>query len=46
MKIVDFNEGCAVELATNNSYGPAFNRIGGGWYVAASSLIRGLHLLP
>ncbi|OJA13654.1 hypothetical protein AZE42_06891 [Rhizopogon vesiculosus] len=28
----DFNEGCAVELAGNNSYGPAFNRIGGGWY--------------
>ncbi|KAJ7642037.1 endo-beta-glucanase [Roridomyces roridus] len=29
---VNFNSGCGVKLTPATSYGPAFNRNGGGWY--------------
>ena len=35
MEIDDYNEGCAVEYPTNNSYGPAFNYGGGGWCIVS-----------
>ncbi|KAF8659936.1 hypothetical protein AX16_001672 [Volvariella volvacea WC 439] len=29
---VNYNAGCGVELIQPQSYGPTFNRVGGGWY--------------
>ena len=26
------NSGCGVDINDNNSFGPSFNGIGGGWY--------------
>ncbi|KAF9003020.1 concanavalin A-like lectin/glucanase domain-containing protein [Cyathus striatus] len=34
---VNGNAGCGVRVATTQSYGPAFNNIGGGWYVVERS---------
>ncbi|EDR02394.1 glycoside hydrolase family 16 protein [Laccaria bicolor S238N-H82] len=31
------NAGCGVKLSTTLSYGPAFNKVGGGWYVIERS---------
>ncbi|KAG9310378.1 glycoside hydrolase family 16 protein [Chiua virens] len=31
------NAGCGVKLSDNNSFGPNFNNIGGGWYVVERS---------
>ncbi|KAH8798684.1 endo-1,3(4)-beta-glucanase-like protein [Flagelloscypha sp. PMI_526] len=39
---VNFNAGCGVAMTTNKSYGPDFNRNGGGWFAVhrTSSFIR------
>ncbi|KAM6497182.1 endo-beta-glucanase [Amanita muscaria] len=34
---VNFNAGCGVSFPTSNSYGPAFNQNGGGWYAMERS---------
>ena len=34
----DFNAGCGVKSTEANSYGPAFNSAGGGWYVFERAL--------
>lgn len=33
----DNNSGCGVEINDNNSFGPDFNNIGGGWYAVEKS---------
>lgn len=39
------NAGCGVALADDNSFGPDFNSIGGGWWVSRSHVLLGDKLI-